>query len=212
LKLYHLEKNYLIIGDTLYRRGIDSILRRYLTLEEFESILNDYHSGAYGGHISGLAKSQKILRASYFWPSIFKDCIEAVKKWHPCQVYTQKMQAYPAPLFHVFTFGPFTKRGIYFTTFQPALAKDHKHIIVAIDYFTKWVEDMPTFNNDGETTYLFLFNQIISHFGIIKEIVIDHGSHFQNNMMPVLASKLGFRQREFVSILSSSKWTNRSYQ
>ena len=41
---------------------------------------------------------------------------------------------------------------------------------------------------------LFLFNQVIAHFGIPREIVIDHGSHFQNSMMADLALKLGFRQ------------------
>eukprot|EP00253_Pinus_taeda_P005158 PITA_05158 len=54
-KLRHLAKNYVIIGDTLYRRGVDSILWCCLTLEEAESVLNDYHSGACGGHLSGLA-------------------------------------------------------------------------------------------------------------------------------------------------------------
>eukprot|EP00253_Pinus_taeda_P033668 PITA_33668 len=53
---------------------------------------------------------------------------------------------------------------------------------------------MPTFVNDGETTTLFLFNQVISCFGIPKEIVTNHGSHFQNKMMVELALKLGFRQ------------------
>ena len=62
-KLRHLAKNYLIIGDDLYRRGVDSILRRCLTLEEAEAVLNDCHSGACGGHLSGLATTQKILRA-----------------------------------------------------------------------------------------------------------------------------------------------------
>ena len=66
-------KNYLIIGDTLYRRGVDSVLRRCLTHEEAEIVLNDSHSGACGGHLSGLATAQKILRARYFWPTIFKD-------------------------------------------------------------------------------------------------------------------------------------------
>ena len=53
---------------------------------------------------------------------------------------------------------------------------------------------MPTFGNDGETAALFLFNQVIARFGIPKEIVTDHGSHFQNSMMAELALKLGFRQ------------------
>ena len=33
-KLCHLAKIYLIIGDTLYLRRVDSILRHFLTLEE----------------------------------------------------------------------------------------------------------------------------------------------------------------------------------
>ena len=45
--------NYLIIGDTLYRRGVDSILRHCLTHEEAEIVLNDSHSGACGGHYLG---------------------------------------------------------------------------------------------------------------------------------------------------------------
>jgi transposase InsO family protein len=41
---------------------------------------------------------------------------------------------------------------------------------------------------------LFIFNQIVARFGIPKEIVTDHGSHFQNKMMIELTSKLGFKQ------------------
>ena len=104
------------------------------------------------------------------------------------------MRAHPSPLFPIVIFGPFTKWGIDYTTCNPPSAKGHKYIIVAVDYFMKWVEAMPTFGNDGEAMALFLFNQIISRFGIPKEIVTDHGSHFQNNMMAELAIKLGFRK------------------
>jgi transposase InsO family protein len=38
-----------------------------------------------------------------------------------------------------------------------------------------------------------MFNQIIARFGIPREIVTDHGSHFQNKMMKELALKLGFK-------------------
>jgi hypothetical protein len=77
-------KKYTIVDDTLYFQGIDSILRHCLTDEEAELVLNDCHKGACGGHLSKLAIAQKILRASYLWPTIFKYCIEAVKKCHPC--------------------------------------------------------------------------------------------------------------------------------
>jgi hypothetical protein len=44
-----------------------------------------------------------------------------------------------------------------------------------------------------EDAAFFVFNQIIARFGIPSEIVTDHGSHFQNEMMVELASNLGFR-------------------
>jgi len=54
-------KNYTIVCDTLYRRGIDNILRRCLNHKEAESVLNDFHNGACSGHLSRLATVQKIL-------------------------------------------------------------------------------------------------------------------------------------------------------
>ena len=78
---------------------------------------------------------------------------------------------------------------------NPALAGGHHHIIVVVDYFMKWVEDMPTVKSDGVTSAHFAFNQIITRFRIPKEIVTDHGSHFQNCMMEELESKLGYKQR-----------------
>jgi hypothetical protein len=59
------------------------------------------------------------------------------------------MRAHPAPMFPVIVVGPFTKCGIYFTTCHPDLARGNHYIIVEVDYFTKWVEAMPTFNSDG---------------------------------------------------------------
>jgi hypothetical protein len=190
----HQDKNYLILNDTLYRRGVDCILRRCLTHEEVVIMLNDFHTIACGSHLSGLATTQKILQAGYFWTKLIKYCIESVKKCHPCQVFSQKMRVHLAPMFPVIIVGPFTKWWIDYTTCNPPSARGHFYIIVAIDYFTKWVEAMPTFKYDGETISLFLFNQIIARFDVPREIVIDHGSHFQNQMMNELTSNLGLRQ------------------
>jgi hypothetical protein len=76
---------------------------------------------------------------------------------------------------------------------KPTSAGGHGYIIVAVDYFTKWAEAMPTFLNDGRTAALFLFNHIITRFGIPHAIVTDHGAHFKNQMMSELHVKLGFR-------------------
>ena len=84
-----------------------------------------------------------------------------------------------ALLYPIVTAGPFTKWGIEFTDCNLASVGGHHHIIVAINYFTKWTEVMPTIKSDGETAAHFMFKQIITRFGILKELVTDHGRHFQ---------------------------------
>jgi hypothetical protein len=119
----HNSKQYLIIGDTLYHRGIDTILWCFLTHEEAEHVLNDCHLGACGGHLSGMATTQKILRAGYFWPSILKDCIEVVKKFPPCQIFQKKARTHPTPLHPIVSIIPFSKWGIDFIKCKPTSAR-----------------------------------------------------------------------------------------
>ena len=190
----HQDKYYLIINDTLYRRGVDTVLRWCLTHEEAEKVLNDCHGGACGGHLSGLETTQKILRAGYFSPSLFKDCIEGVQKCHPCQMFSRKVHSHPAPMHPVIAIGPFSKWGIDFTTCHPPSTQGHRNIIVTVDYFTKWDKAMPTYLNDGKTVALFTFNHIIARFRVPKQLVTDHGSHFQNAMTIELSTQLGFRK------------------
>ena len=61
-----MSKNYLIVDNTLYRRGVDSILRHCLTHDEDKVVLNDFHGGACGGHLFGLSTGQNILREGLF--------------------------------------------------------------------------------------------------------------------------------------------------
>eukprot|EP00253_Pinus_taeda_P021415 PITA_21415 len=148
----HQSQPYRIIGDTLYRLGVDSVLRRCLTHEEAERVLNDCHSDI---------------------PA--EDAIP------------------PAPLHPVVTIGPFAKWGIDYVTCNPRSARGHGFIIVAVDYFTKWAEAMPTLAEDSHTTTQFLFNHVISRFGVPQAIVTDHRKHFRNHMMMEITTQLGLK-------------------
>jgi hypothetical protein len=72
--------------------------------------------------MSGYATTHKILRARYFWPSLFNDCIIVIQKCHACQTYNHKIQSDPTPLHPVVSIGPFAKWGIDFMTCHPHLA------------------------------------------------------------------------------------------
>ena len=93
----------------------------------------------------------------------------------------------------VTNFGPFAKWGIDFMTCNSHLAEGHAYIIVAIGYFTKWAEEMPTLAIDGKIVSQLIFNHIIARFGVPQAIVTDHGSHFRHYMVAEFTSKLGLR-------------------
>ena len=163
-RIRHHTKYYLILNDTFYWRGINSILQRCLTHEEAEQVLNDCHSRACGSHLFGMAIAQKILRAGYFWPSIFKYCHDTVNKYPPYQHFYPKKCTHPDPSFLVIVVGPFAKWGIDFTHCNPTSVGGHGYIIVVVDYFTKWAEAMPTYAEDGKIVAIFFFNHLIARF------------------------------------------------
>ena len=115
-----------------------------------------------------MAIALKILCAGYFRPSIFKYCHEAVKKCPPCQLFYPKKRTYLAPLHPVIVVVPFAKRGIEFMHYTPTLAEWHGYVLIAIAYFTKWDEVMPTCAEDGKTSALILFNHIITRFVVLQ--------------------------------------------
>jgi hypothetical protein len=63
---------------------------------------------------------------------------------------------------------------------------------MAVNYFIKWEESMPTFNNTANTTTHFFFNHVISLFGVPLQFVSDHGKHFENEIFIKLSFWLGF--------------------
>eukprot|EP00253_Pinus_taeda_P022751 PITA_22751 len=101
------------------------------------------------------------------------------------------MHAPPAPLHPIIVVGPFAKWGIDFITCNPHSTGGHAYIILAVDYFTKWAEAMPRFSTGNKTAATFIFNHIITRFGVPQAIITDHGSHFRNIMMTKLIDQLG---------------------
>jgi transposase InsO family protein len=83
-------------------------------------------------------------------------------------------------------------------TCNPPSSNGHKYIVVAVDYFTKWVEAMPTFNNITDTATRFFFNHVISCFGVPLQLISNHGKHFENEIFVKLSSRLRL-SHEFAS-------------
>ena len=62
----------------------------------------------------------------------------------------------------------------------PLGKKQHKFLIVAIDYFTKWVEVEPVTTITEAKVISFIWKNIICRFGVLHVIISDNGKQFDN--------------------------------
>ena len=62
----------------------------------------------------------------------------------------------------------------------------HQYILVAIDYFTKWVEAESYAKLDAKAVAKFLKKNSICRFGVPHEIVSDNGTHFEGEANEVI--------------------------
>ena len=71
----------------------------------------------------------------------------------------------------------------------PAKGSRAQYIIVAIGYYTKWVEAKATPKNNARTTTKFLFENIFTRYGLPLEIVSDQGVYFVNEVIDFLLAE-----------------------
>ncbi|GKD75382.1 reverse transcriptase domain-containing protein [Tanacetum coccineum] len=63
----------------------------------------------------------------------------------------------------------------------PVAAGGLKFLIVAIDYFTKWIEAKAVATITGNQVKRFVWDNIVCRFGLPGEIVSDNGKQFCDN-------------------------------
>ena len=66
-----------------------------------------------------------------------------------------------------------------------------KYILVAVDYVSKWVENITLAKNEGKSVTAFLKKNIFSRFGTPRDIISDGGSKFYNKLFKGLLEKYG---------------------
>ena len=106
-----------------------------------------------------------------------QDCNAHVKRCHLCQVYAKSQKLPPKELYTMTAPWPFATWGIdIIGKISPKASNGHQYILVAIDYFTKWVEAESYAELDAKALARFLKKNIICRFGVPHEIVSDNGT------------------------------------
>ncbi|KAL3756018.1 hypothetical protein ACJRO7_002969, partial [Eucalyptus globulus] len=203
--LLKLASKFFTSGDVLYKKSFDSTLLRCVDAKEANRLMKEIHEGECGPHMNGHLLARKIMRLSYYWLTIESDCIQHVRCCHQCQIYGDKINAPPNELHQMSQSWPFSMWGIdVIGPINPKASNGHRSILVAIDYFTKWIEANSYANVTAKNVAKFIRRDIIARYGVPEAIITDNGSNLNNKVVNDLLDE--FRVRH----LNSSPYPNKN--
>ncbi|XP_021807702.1 uncharacterized protein LOC110751535 [Prunus avium] len=185
---------YLIYQNELYRKGSDGLLLLCPNTEDVQVIMAESQEGICSAHQSGIKMRWLVRRHGYYWPTILKDCIEYARGCVKCQIY-DPIQRVPAEALHPIT-KPWPFRGWavdIIGKIYPAASNQHAWILVATDYFNKWVVAESYRSISSAQVVKFFENHIVHRFGILETITADNGLVFASAETREYTERMGIK-------------------
>lgn len=154
-----------------------------------KKILEASHNVPTSGHL-GFYKTVHKVSESYYWPKMRRDVYLHIKKCPVCP--SQKMPNYlrlglmgaqrkikfPWQCVSIDIMGPYTRSR-----------KGNSYLIVATDYFSKFVLIRPARQVTAKTVVDFLENEIFLMFGVPQYLICDNGTQFTSKLFKDLAAQ-----------------------
>ncbi|XP_059627060.1 uncharacterized protein LOC132269842 [Cornus florida] len=137
------------------------------TPTEARQIMRTIHEGVCKNHSGGRSLAHKTMTQGYFWPNMARDVEELSRRCDKCQRFGSLIHQPPEDL----------------------------HVLLATDYFTKWVEAEPYPSVIQTQVRRFIWNNIIYRFGIPRSIVMDNGTNLDSKQVKKLLEECGINQK-----------------
>ncbi|XP_059659088.1 uncharacterized protein LOC132305465 [Cornus florida] len=152
---------YAIINNQLYRKSFLGPNLKCLSPTEALVVLKQIHDGDCGNHSGGRSLTHKVLTQGYFWLYLARNAEEYAGRCDKCQRHGP-MKHQPAEDLHAMANPwPFAQWGIDMVGPLPKTVEQKEYVLLATDYFTKWVEIEAYSSVTHEQVKNFLWNNII---------------------------------------------------
>ncbi|KAL4383654.1 hypothetical protein GQ457_15G018670 [Hibiscus cannabinus] len=166
----------------LFKQCANQVLRRCIPEEEQKDIMYHCHVASFGAHFG------------FYWPILFKDAHAFAKACDRCQRMGNISRRNEMTLQNILEVELFDVWGIDFMGPFPSSHGD-LYILSAVDYVIMWVEAIATPKNDAKTVMKFLHKNIFTRFGVLRALISDEGSHFDNKLTTKALQRYGVRHR-----------------
>nr|XP_027093668.1 uncharacterized protein LOC113714071 [Coffea arabica] len=194
--LRRMASKFFLNGEVLYKWTLDLNLLRCIDEDEAQYMMKEVHSDVCGPHMNGHLLAKKIMRTGYFWLTMERDCIDFVRRCIKCQVHGDIIRVPPTELHNMIAPWPCSMWGMdVIGTIDSPASNGHRFILVAIEYFTKWVEAESFKHVTKKVVTNFLRDHIIWRFGVPETLITDNAKNLNNDMVHGLCEQFKIRHR-----------------
>ncbi|XP_027169542.1 uncharacterized protein LOC113769278 [Coffea eugenioides] len=194
--LRRLSSKLFLNGEVVYKRTSDLGLLRCVDEDEAKYLMKELHSGVCGSHMNGHLLAKKVMRTGYFWLIMEHDCVVFVRKCIKCQLHGDVMRTPPTELHSMTAPWPCSMWGMdVIGAIDPPTSNRHRFILVAIEYFTKWVEAESYKHVTKKVVTDFLRKHIICRFGVPETLITDNVKNLNNDMVDGLCEQFKIKHR-----------------
>ncbi|GJT75887.1 reverse transcriptase domain-containing protein [Tanacetum coccineum] len=185
---------YDMINGTLYKKSFLGPWLRCVGPLQANYVLREIHEGSCSMHSGLRSVVAKVIRTGYYWPTMHMDARNLIRKCNDCQIHRSVIRNPQQNLTPITSPWLFYKWGIDIAGPFPEGLGKVKFLIVAIDYFTKWIEAKAVATITDNQVKKFVWDNIVYRFGLPGEIISDNGKLFCDNPFKDWCEKLCIRQ------------------
>ncbi|XP_071695442.1 uncharacterized protein [Rutidosis leptorrhynchoides] len=127
----------------LYRKSFTKPYLRCVGPTQAKEIIQEMHERACLTHSSYRTIVSRIKKMGYFWQHMYRDTYDLIVNCEACQIHAPVNRSPRCIMIPIHAAWPFCKWGIDIVGPFSRGVGNVKFLVVAIDYFTKWVEARP---------------------------------------------------------------------
>jgi hypothetical protein len=154
-------------------------------------LMKEIHAGLCGSHIGSRPLLGKVFRQGFYWPKAASDAADLVQK---CENYQKcaRDQKQPSSLTQLIQpTWPLQRWGLDLLGPLPPAQGNLKYVVVAIEYFSKWIEAKSLATITSVTVQKFFWQNIVCRFGVPKAITMDNGTQFDAETFKEFCDQIG---------------------
>ncbi|KAK7895747.1 hypothetical protein WMY93_021072 [Mugilogobius chulae] len=155
-------------------------------------VLRLLHGGPLSGHLA-VERTMARARSVCYWPCMYSDIRSWCEQCYACQRRKSPVPHHRAPMRTSLAQRPFQRVAADILEL-PITSKGNRYVLVAEDYFTKFVNLYAIADQRATTVAECLFNDYVMEHGVMETLHTDMGRQFESEVVRQLCAMLGVKK------------------